>query len=275
MGFRKRKINHATRVYEKANISAFFPYLSRTRAESVIYFTKLIDITNATAFLNEKKKTGHSISLFTLILTAVAKTFEQRPMLNRFVLGRHIYQREIFDVSYVIKRNLTDLGDELLATIEFEKGSTLESFSAKMNAVHETKRKEAENGLDKILQLFGSLPRPLMSFAFGIIRILDFYGRVPAFIRNELPFYCSVFVSNLGSINVDAPFHHLYELGTTSIFIAIGKPVMQPVVNDDGIIEIRRMLTINFTADERICDGYYFARSLDRFNKFMEHPDTL
>lgn len=275
MAFKKRRINHAVRVNEKANITAFFPYLSRTRAESVIYFSRQLDITKATEFINEKKRNGKNISLFILIITAVAKTFEQRPLLNRFILGRHIYQRDIFDISYVIKRNLTDLGDELLATLEFAKGSTLEDIAAKMNHTHESMRKEKENGLDKLLVLFGSLPRPIMSLVFAIVRVLDFHGRLPAFIRKELPFYCSVFVSNLGSIGVDAPFHHLYELGTTSIFLAIGKAEMKPVVNDEGIVEVRKILTLNFTADERICDGYYFARSLDRFAKFIEHPDTL
>ncbi len=270
-----RKINHASRVRERGSIAAFFPYLSRTRAESVVYFTKQLDITNASEFLNELKRKGKSISLFSLIVMGIARTFEKRPMLNRFVLGRRLYQREIFDVSYVIKRNLTDAGEELLTTVKIENGESLDEISAKMNQTKTTMRESKDSGLGNLLDLFGGLPRPLMSFVFAIVRWLDFRGRVPAFIRNELPFYCSVFISNLGSIGVDAPYHHLYELGTTSFFLAIGKAVMQPVVTKEGVVEIRKIVNLNITVDERICDGYYLARSLDRFLKFMEHPTEV
>jgi len=270
-----RKINHATRVREHGSIAAFFPYLSRSRAESVIYFTKHLDITNAVEFINEKKRNGQSMSLFILIAAAMAKTLEQRPMTNRFVLGRRLYQREIFDISYVVKRTLTDSGDELLATIEIEKDLPLEDIATKINTVQNEMKSNKDSGLDKLLNLFGGLPRPVMRFVFAIVRMLDFYGCMPEFIRKELPFYCSVFISNLGSIGIDAPYHHLYELGTTSIFLAIGKPSLQPVVSDQGVVEIRKIVNLNFTIDERICDGYYLARSLDRFLKLMEHPQNI
>ncbi len=186
-----------------------------------------------------------------------------------------MYQREFFDVSYVIKKSMTDAGDELLATVPIEYGLSVEEVAAKMNQKQNGMKEASENGLDNLLRIFGSLPRPILSLCFAIVRRLDFHGRVPAFIRDELPFYCSVFISNLGSIGVDAPFHHLYELGTTSIFLAIGKSSMQPVVAKDGSIETRKIVNLNFTVDERICDGFYIARSFDRFIKYMENPETL
>lgn len=271
-----RRINHATRVKEKASIAAFFPYLSRTRAESVIYFNKKIDITNVTTFLNEKKKEGVKISLFVLIVAAISKTFTERPLLNRFVLGRRIYQRDVFDVSYVIKRNLTDEGEELLTTVAVTPDMSLKDIGAEMFRVAEELRQKEDDGLGDLMKLFGGLPRPVMKLLFAGIRFLDYHGRVPEFIRKELPFYCSVFISNLGSIGVDAPFHHLYELGTTSIFLAIGKSQLTPVVNSKtGEVEVRRIVNLNFTADERICDGFYFARSIEKFLYYIENPHTI
>lgn len=276
MGLFNRKINHAVRVRENADIGAFFPYLSRTRAESIIYFSKQLDITNALNFINEKKRNGKNISLFNLIVTALAKVFEQRPMLNRFILGRRLYQRDLFDISYVIKKSLTDEGEEILTTIEFDKYMNLEAIAQKMNHIQDSVRNaKEENGLDRLLNFFGGLPRPLMRLVFAIVRFLDFRGMLPSVIRKELPFYCSIFISNLASIAVDAPFHHLYELGTTSIFLAIGKPYMSPVVTKEGTIEVHKVVNLNFTIDERICDGYYLSRSLDRFVKFMDHPEML
>ncbi len=275
MAIAKRKINHATRVREKGSIAAFFPYLSRTRTESVIYFSRQLDVTNAIEFLNTKKRGGKTISLFILISAAIAKTFEQRPMLNRFILGRRLYQREVFDISYIIKKNLTDQGAEILTTVQIDKGSTLDDVAYIMNGDQKAMKSAEENGLDSLMNIFGNLPRPIMRLLFAIVRWLDFHGRVPSFIRKELPFYCSVFISNLGSIGVDAPFHHLYELGTTSFFLAIGRPVLQTKVDKDGNIVVRKIVNLNITVDERICDGYYLARSLDRFLKFIEHPELI
>jgi len=266
----------AFRVKEKGSIFAFFPYLSKTRSESVIYFNKEVDITNASIFLKEKKKQGSPVSLFVFIVAAISKTFNERPMLNRFIQGQRIYQRNVFDVSYVIKQTNTDAGEELLATVEIKPDLSPDEISLKMKNAQDDLRNKKDNGLDKLMGFFSKFPRIILRFVFRVIKFLDYYGKVPLFIRKELPFYCSVFVSNLGSIGVDAPFHHLYELGTTSIFLAIGKPELKPVINQKtGEIIVRRMVTLNFTIDERICDGYYLARSLDKFIKYVENPDLL
>jgi hypothetical protein len=270
-----RRINHAYRVRQQPGITSFFPYLSRTRTESVVYFLRRLDVTDALELVNRKKKEGLKVSLFTLLVTAGARTFEKRPILNRFVLGRRLYQRELFDVSYVVKKSLNDDGEELLLTLPIDRSMMAAEVAEQMAQKHEELRTKEETGLDKLMRLFGRLPRPLLRMLFAVVRFLDFHGCLPAFIRNELPFYCSVFISNLGSIGVDAPFHHLYELGTTSIFLAFGKPYRETVVRRDGTVAIRKLINLNFTVDERICDGYYLARSFDLFIRYMEHPETL
>lgn len=266
----------ASRVKEKGGIFAFFPYLSKTRSESVIYFNKEVDITQASIFLREKKRQGAPVSLFVFIVSAISRTFNERPMLNRFIQGQRIYQRNFFDVSYVIKQTNTDAGEELLATVEIKPDLSPDEISVRMKKAQNDLRNNKDNGLDKLMEFFSNFPRFILRFVFRLIKFLDYYGKVPVFIRKELPFYCSVFVSNLGSIGVDAPFHHMFELGTTSFFLAIGKPELKPVVNQKtGEIVVRRMVNLNFTIDERICDGYYLARSLDRFIKYVENPDSL
>lgn len=270
-----RMINHAYRVRQQPGITSFFPYLSRTRAESVVYFQRRLDVTDTLVFLNQKKKEGTKLSLFTLLVAAGARTFEKRPVLNRFVLGRRLYQRELFDVSYVVKKNMSDEGEELLLTIPVDSSMGAIEIAEMMSHKHEEIKSKEENGLDKLMAMFGRLPRPVLRFLFSIVRLLDYHGILPAFIRDELPFYCSVFISNLGSIGVDAPFHHLYELGTTSIFLAFGKPYRETVVGRDGKVEVRKLMNLNFTVDERVCDGYYLARSFDMFIRYMENPETL
>lgn len=57
---------------------------------------------------------------------------------------------------------------------------------------------------------------------FQILKILDFYGKVPDELREDDPNFASVFLTNLGSIRCPSVYHHLNNYGTNSIMIAIG-----------------------------------------------------
>ena len=45
-----------------------------------------------------------------------------------------------------------------------------------------------------------------------------------------------------------------------------------PVVDDDGQIVARDMVTLRWTFDERITDGYYAAQALSLFAEYMKDP---
>jgi pyruvate/2-oxoglutarate dehydrogenase complex dihydrolipoamide acyltransferase (E2) component len=92
-----------------------------------------------------------------------------------------------------------------------------------------------------------------------------------AFIDGD-PFFASAFVSNLGSVGLDAAFHHLYEYGTIPIFCALGR-IHDDVVVDDGRPSVARVATVRFTYDERVEDGLYAGHALDDFRRLLEHPE--
>jgi pyruvate/2-oxoglutarate dehydrogenase complex dihydrolipoamide acyltransferase (E2) component len=57
--------------------------------------------------------------------------------------------------------------------------------------------------------------------------------------------------------------------------MTIGVAEKVPAVASDGSIAVRDVVNIAFTIDERISDGYYFARSMKRFRYFLERPEEL
>ena len=61
----------------------------------------------------------------------------------------------------------------------------------------------------------------LFEFAMNVIRFLDKHGILPKFLIRVSPFHTSAFVTNVGSLGIDAIFHHLYNFGTTSMFFAM------------------------------------------------------
>ena len=123
---------------------------------------------------------------------------------------------------------------------------------------------------DAFVNTIMKMPRFMMRIFFGILRWLDFYFNMPKALADIDPLRCSVYIANLGSIGIEAPFHHLYEWGTCSVFIAIGKIRYMPVALEDGTLVSRKMVEVKVTLDERIADGFYFARSLELMEKLPE-----
>ena len=47
------------------------------------------------------------------------------------------------------------------------------------------------------------------------------------------------------------------------------------VVNKDGSQEVRKMCEFGVTLDERIADGFYFAKSVGMIEYILQHPQIL
>src|SRR5512145_2688028 len=113
MAFKKRRDG----IFLK-NLPAFrriFPYLMQTRTESVVYFTQKIDMTNLLNYLeklNAGKEKADRISLFHVILSAIARICKLRPDLNRFIIRRRIYAHKDISISFTIKKAMTEEADE-------------------------------------------------------------------------------------------------------------------------------------------------------------------
>ena len=103
---------------------------------------------------------------------------------------------------------------------------------------------------------------------------LDKHGILPKAIIKASPFHTSAFLTNVASLGIDAIYHHLYDFGTTGIFLAMGKK-KKSYIYDDDIIKEEKCISFSIVCDERICDGYYFANSVKLFKKYLKKPELL
>lgn len=78
------------------------------------------------------------------------------------------------------------------------------------------------------MNLFNSMPRFLGKFIVWILTRLDIHGWIPQSIIETDPYYCTVVLSNLGSIKLRSGYHHLTNWGTCSIFCIIGENLSVP-----------------------------------------------
>ena len=267
------------RVRDVPGLQSVMANLMPNRTESEVYLHETLDVTELLRYI-EKRNEGepeYKTTLFHCFILGLARMVKERPMMNRFIQGRRTYQRDEISLSFVCKRRFTDHSEEALMVLKPKDTDTLDDISRKIvGDVREVRKSEhATGGVDSIVDGLGKLPRPLLMFAIWMIRVLDFWGKLPRAIWDGDPNYTTILCSNLGSIKCPAVYHHLNNYGTNSIMVTIGAIHKAPMVMEDGSIEVRDVVDIGATLDERIADGFYFARSLKLMRHICANPTLL
>ena len=260
-------------------LQTIMSYLMPKRTDCEVYLHDTIDATALVAYLEQKNASHpeYKTTLFHCFLTGIARMIRERPQMNRFIQGFRMYERDEVSLSFVAKRRFADGADEALMVLVPKDTDTVDDVSRKIvGDVRETRKSETSTGgIDAILDGLAKLPRLLLWLIVSIVRILDFFGVNPKFLTEGDPNYTTAFTSNLGSIRCPAVYHHLNNYGTNSIMITIGTLHKEMVLMPDGTQEIRDMVDIGATLDERIADGYYFSRSLRLIRHIFANPELL
>lgn len=266
-------------VREAPSMQAIMAYICPNRTDNEAYLKETIDITELKKFLEAKnaEHPEYRTTVFHCLIFAIAKMIHERPKMNYFLQGYRIYERNSISLAFVCRRRFVDHSEEALMFFRPEEKDTLDTLSYRIaGEVHETRKSEvATGGIDDLLNKFNSLPRFLLTPIMAIVRMLDFWGRNPKVLTEGDPNYSSCFLSNLGSVGCDAVYHHLSNYGTNSFFVTMGVMRKEEHIKEDGSKEIRDVMDIGAIVDERIADGFYFARSLKLVKYLFLHPELL
>jgi hypothetical protein len=174
-----------------------------------------------------------------------------------------------------IKRH-SDREETTTLKIPFDPKDTLQDVVNKFNkTVEANKRVIDENGTDHVAKVLGHMPTFLLTAAIGFFKMLDRHGMLPKLINKVSPFHTSLFITNMGSLGIPPIYHHIYEFGTTSIFVAMGNKHTKNEVDLQGNVTPRRKMGIKVVADERICDGAYYAAGMRMLSRFLKNPQAL
>lgn len=263
------------------SMHAFMPYLMPKRTDSEAVLSENVDVTKLLEYVAKKNEQNPAFkyTVFHCVLGAVAKTVYLRPKMNYFYKGHRLYERNDILFSFTAKRTFEDHSEEALAVIKVDKDSELspvEQMHAKVEKFVTKIRKRGET--DGATDIIGSLckfPRFIVRFVVSLLKWMDYHGILPQSLSKEDPFFSSVFITNLGSIKATASYHHLTEWGTNSVFMIVGEMKYMNVVDKEGNSSIKKMMPIGFTVDERIADGFYFAKSFKILRHLIENPELL
>ena len=266
-------------VRDVPGLNTVMIHLMPRRTACEVFMNDSFDVTELLRYCEEKnaQHPDYKTTLFHCLLMAAARMVRERPKMNRFIQGRRLYERFEISLAFVAKRRFTDHAEEALLFFVPTDEDTLDSLSYRIaGQVRETKQNEhSTGGIDAVVDGFAKIPRLLLMFAIWIIRCMDFWGVNPKALTDGDPNYSTVFMTNLGSIKGPAAYHHLNDYGTNSMMIAIGTIRKEERIMPDGSKQLRDVVDIGATLDERIADGFYFVRSLKLVKYICAHPELL
>lgn len=251
------------------------PLMYPNRCDNEACMNIRIDLTKAEQYLANKNADNpeYKYNLFQVVLTAVLKTVKLRPKMNYFIANGNMYERNDLTAAFTVKKIFSDNGGEALARIYAKDNDNIDSIHNEIYRQVSFCRSDSKDQSTASMDIIQKIPGK--HFIGAVARFLDRHGWMPSSIIATDPYYCSVVLTNLGSLKMDAGYHHMTNWGTNSVFCVIGMIKKRPFYDDDGNVTMRQSVNLSLTIDERIADGYYYAKTIRLLKHLIENPELL
>ncbi|MDD4081552.1 MAG: 2-oxo acid dehydrogenase subunit E2, partial [Eubacteriales bacterium] len=256
-------------------VVALTPYIMPMRCDAQVMLKLRLPYEPLARYVAEKRLEGHQITFMEIVLAGYVRAISQLPELNRFIANKRYYSRKEITVSFAVLQDMADGSDkENIAKCKFDPTDTIFDVAGRIQeAIEETRKELATNSTLKIATI---LQKPIFAVPVVLLaRFLDRYGLMPKFLVEASPFHTGLFFSNNASVGLPPVFHHIYNFGTTSLFVIIGNIERELGLDADGKVVRKRMLPMGVTADERVCAGITYSRFLDYFQRCLADPHVL
>ena len=251
--------------------------LKPRRCDSDVYINQKMDVTKLVEYVEKKKKEGKEISYFHTFLAAIGKTIYNRPKLNRFIANRHVFEHNDLTIGFVAKIAFNDRSEEIMVMVPIEENDNVDTISKRVKDKVDSIRnkKVVKEGANDALDTIGKLPNIIRVPLMGLFKWMDKRDLLPKSLIKDNLYYSSIIVSNLGAIKCGAIYHNLTDFGTCSSLATMGEIKKVEIINEKGKKEIRSICEFGINLDERIADGYYFAKSVQLLQYIFDNPELL
>ena len=248
-------------------------FVMPTRNECVVYYEDKVRAEKLLEYL-EKGRGSLGCNVTHAYVAALNVAIAESPTMDQFVIGRRIYKRKERSITFSMKRVVKDAKAKIaVVRMPMRNDETFASLAQRINDSIHHQRSGKPTHADKEYRLFDMLPRVALRFFVWLFHALDYLNLLPYAFTKEDALYSSAVVANLGSLEMNAGFHHLYEWGTASVFAMVGQVTDEPVV-EDGNVVVGKVLTVRYSYDERIDDGLSTRKAIWRVNEILSDPET-
>lgn len=255
-------------------ISSFqkiYTFFMPKRSEAIVWHELEVDVARTVDFINNKKKEGHDITIFELVISALLRTTSQFPEINRFIYNHKFYARNEYSVAFAI-----NIKDKIVLRKTFGQPEwDIFDVSKKIKEIIKDTVKKPADSNENIIDFFMKLPNFISSFCAILYPWLIDKGILSYESYKDNPLFSSAVVSDIGSFGLTSLYHHLYDWGNTSVFVTIGAMHKAPVVTPEGTLKVSDVIKFGFTIDERIFDGKKACDILLFFKECVENPLVL
>lgn len=255
----------------------FIPYIMPTRNDASNYYEESFEIAAMEQFLHNLRAEGYKgIGSLHFIIASYVRCVAEFPGINRFVVGRRIYARNNIEVVMTVKRDMSLDGEETTIKVVFAPTDTIIDVYRKLNEkIEEIKNNSENNNTERVATILCRMPRWLLRSILGILRSMDYYGLLPQALVDASPFHGSMIITDLGSLGIGPIYHHIYNFGVLPVFVSFGTKRRCCELNCNGQVERHRYLDCKFVLDERIADGFYYAKFLRNLRRIFRNPEML
>ena len=274
--FKDRK--DARRVDEVNGMNQIMFDIKPHRCDSDVFINQKMDVTKLAEYIKEKKENGEELTFFHAFVTAIGKTFYNRPKLNYFVANRHLYEHNDVVISFVAKVSFEDKAEEMMVMIPIEPEDTINEvrdlIKKKVSSFREAKEIKKE-GANNVIDVLAKFPNPIRIPVVGLLKWMDKKDLLPESVRKDNLYYSSIIVSNLGAIHCGSIYHNITDFGECSSLATMGEIYTEEYFDKEGKKKTRKVCEFGVNIDERVADGFYFAKSLKMIQYIFDHPETL
>lgn len=258
--------------------SRFIPLIMKERNDALVYLNQEISLTSLDEYVKRiYEETGIRVSYMHIIYSAIVRTYKDMPHINRFIMSGKHYMRNNIEISMAVKKSLSVDAEETSLKFKFEGNESPLEIKQMLDEQIDLEKNDTANEknlTNLFVRALENIPTFLLKFIVGTLKTMDKVNLLPKSVIDASPFHASAFITNLGSIGLDAALHHIYNLGTVGAFLSIGKKGKKLVMKDGEVVE-EKIMNIGFVIDERICDGYYYAKAMRQFYKYLQNPNAL
>lgn len=255
----------------------FIPYIMAKKNDASNLFSDSLEISETEAWIREKRHSGwKSLGMLHLFIAAYVRTCAHCPGVNRFISGQKIFARKNIQVVLTVKRSMSADAEETTIKVDLEPTDTVFDVYRKLGEkVEEIKANDGENNTEQVAGALCKLPGLVLKFALWLINVLDYFDLLPQFVLDASPFHGSMIITDLGSFGMPPVYHHIYNFGNLSTFVAFGAKRRAVELDRSGAVVERKYMDYRITMDERIVDGMYYANALKYLKYYMTHPAAL
>ena len=267
------------RVHSNDPMFDVIPHAMIERSDAQVFFEEELETEALDNFVRRVRRDPSmemtDLSRLAVIMAACVRATARYPKVNRFCAGRKVYARDHLSISLTMKTSMHIDAEEATIKPQFMPNNTLkEVYDNLMENLSKSKNSE-DSTTDSFVDKITSIPQWVLRLFFKWVRHRDNRKGLPKALVNLSPFHTSMYITDIGSTGINSVYHHIYNIGTTSIFISIGKRGKKLVLDEDGTPKYVNTIKFCYVIDERICDGFYYAKTARYISHLLKHPEEL